>query len=152
MNNANIIGRIANQLELKHTQNGMAMLDLTIAVDKQLSKEKKEQWQQQGKSTTNFILCSAYGKLAETIATYFGKGGLIGINGNIDTSSYTDKNNQVKYITKIIIKDFTFLNDNRKDGQAQGNQGYTGNQNQPFANDYGIGDFGIPTNDDDIPF
>ena len=91
-------------------------------------------------------------KVAETIATYFGKGGLIGINGNIDTSSYTDKNNQVKYITKIIIKDFTFLNDNRKDGQAQGNQGYTGNQNQPFTNDYGIGDFGTPTNDDDIPF
>ena len=87
INNVNVMGRITKDLELKQSQgpNGAkSHLNFTVAVNRSYKDNN-------GNVPADFILCSAFGKTAEFIAKYFGKGRMIAIRGEIQTSSYTDK-------------------------------------------------------------
>ena len=55
MNNVILTGRIAKELELKYTNNGRAYCRFTLAVDKGMSKEKKQQAEAKGQATADFI-------------------------------------------------------------------------------------------------
>lgn len=50
----------------------------------------------------------AWGKLAERVAEYCGKGSLVGVNGRLQTRSYTNKENIKVYTTEVVIDDVRF--------------------------------------------
>ena len=100
MNNVNLIGRLVRDPELRYSQSGMAVLRFTVAVDRKLSKDKKEEAQRNNQPTADFISCVAFGSTAEVIANYHSKGSQIGIEGRIQTGSY-DKDGQRVYTTDI---------------------------------------------------
>jgi len=72
MNNVILTGRIAKDLEIRYTQTGKAYCRLTLAVDRGMSKEKKQEAEAKGQPTADFINCVAWNKLAETINKYSG--------------------------------------------------------------------------------
>lgn len=74
MNNVILTGRITKDLELKYTQNGKAYCRFSLAVDKGMSKEKKQQAEAKGQATADFINCVAWGTTAETLQKYTAKG------------------------------------------------------------------------------
>lgn len=103
MNNVGLTGRITKDLELKYTQNGKAYCRFTLAVDRGLSKEKKQEAEANGQPTVDFINCVAWGKVAETINKYTAKGKKILVNGSIETGSYTVQDGSKRYTTDVLV-------------------------------------------------
>jgi single-strand DNA-binding protein len=144
MNQVNLIGRLVRDPELRFISNtGTAVCNFTLAVDKNLSREKKQQFESQGKPTADFIRIQAWGKQGEAAANYLVKGRQVAIQGSIQTGSY-EKNGVRHYTTDILANRVEFLEWGDQGGQSAGN-GY--DQAQMDVQDYS--DVG---NEDDIPF
>lgn len=109
MNNVVLTGRIAKDLELKYTQNGKAYCRFTLAVDRGMSKEKKQEAEANGQPTVDFINCVAWGKVAETINRYTAKGKKILVNGSIETGSYTAQDGSKRYTTDVLVNRIEIL-------------------------------------------
>ena len=103
MNNVILTGRIAKDLELRYTQTGKAYCRLTLAVDRGMSKDKKQEAEAKGQPTADFINCVVWNKLAETINRYSGKGRKILVEGSIQTDNYTAQDGTKKYTTDILV-------------------------------------------------
>lgn len=102
VNNVVLIGRIANDLSLRYTQSGKAVLRITLAVDRSyLTKGERE---------TDFIICIAWGKLAETCANYQKKGNLISVEGSMEVRKYREQGEQKdRFLTEVVASDIRFL-------------------------------------------
>nr|DAS27394.1 MAG TPA: Single strand binding protein [Caudoviricetes sp.] len=126
MNNVVLTGRIVKDLELKYTQNGKAYCRFTLAVDRGLSKEKKQEAEANGQPTVDFINCVAWGKVAETINRYTAKGKKVLVYGSIETGSYTAQDGSKRYTTDVLVKRIEILefadnnNTNSQDTKAFG--------------------------------
>ena len=92
------------------------------------------------KGEVDFIPCVAFGKAAETIATYVKKGNQFAVTGRIQTGSYEAQDGSKRYTTDVIVTGFNFVSS----GQAsQGN-----NNNDSFGAYEDI----EPVSDSDMPF
>lgn len=116
MNIVAILGRLTRNPELRYVANNkMAMVRFTVAVDRGLSRQQRQEAQGKGQPTADFISCVAFGKTAENINTYFKKGDQVGIEGRLQTGSYQDKSGNKRYTTDVIVDRFSFI--------SGGNQG-----------------------------
>lgn len=106
-------GRIANELELKFTPKGTAVLRLTLASDRRY-KDDSDQWQ----TVTSWIDCVAWSKTAEIIANNAHKGSAIIVEGRVDTRTWTDQNNQNRKSTEVNIENVHFLEWAPREGEA----------------------------------
>lgn len=139
MNSVNLIGRLARDPDLMYTQSDTAFCRFTLAVDRKLSKEKREQAEQ----TADFISMTAWGKIAELISNYFSKGSQVGIEGRIQTGSY-EKEGQKIYTTDVVVNSVTFVGS--KNNNSGGENQAARYQEQVEANGF------YPVDNDDIPF
>ncbi|MDY2986116.1 MAG: single-stranded DNA-binding protein [Peptoniphilus sp.] len=140
MNNVNLIGRLVRDPDLKYTPSGTAVARFTLAVNRILSKDKREEAERNNQPTADFISCTAWNKTAETIANYVNKGHRIGINGRIQTGKYDDKDGKTVYTTDVVVTNMEFLESANNNNNYQSNT--TTESNEGF---YEI-------NNDDIPF
>lgn len=138
MNSVILIGRLTRDPDLRYLQTGMAVSRFSLAVDKDLSKEKKQEFESKGQPTADFINIVVWGKQAENCANYLLKGRLVGIQGRIQSGSY-DKDGTRVYTTDVVAERVQFLE--YKDKQSSTQQ----------QSDFGVAGFS-PTDDDDIPF
>ena len=109
MNNVVLIGRLVRDPELRYLQTGTATTTFTLAVDKGLSKEKKNEMELQNKPTCDFIRIVVWGKSAENCANYLAKGRLVGVQGRINTGSYTKDDGTKVYTTDVVANQVEFL-------------------------------------------
>ena len=109
MNNVILTGRIVKDLELKYTQNGKSYCRFTLAVDRGLSKEKKQEAEANGQPTADFINCVAWGTTAEVLNKYTAKGKKILVNGSIETGSYTMQDGSKRYTTDVLVNRIEIL-------------------------------------------
>ena len=111
MNSINIIGRLCADPELKYLANGngTAVATFTLAVDRNLSKDKREEAVSKGQATADFIRCKAWGKTAETVTNYVSKGKMIGVTGRIETGSYEAKDGTRRYTTEVVVYNLDIL-------------------------------------------
>lgn len=110
MNVVVLTGRLAREPELKFTPNtGTAVCSFTLAVDKDLSKDKKKEFEENNRQTADFIFVTVYGKIAENCANYLKKGNRCGVYGRISTRSYTAEDDKKRYITEVIAGKVEFL-------------------------------------------
>ena len=146
MNNVVLIGRLTKDPELRYIPNsGTAVSTFTLAIDKQLSREKKQEMESRNQPTADFIRIVAWGKMAENCATYLAKGRLVAIQGRIQTGSYDDKDGKRVYTTDVVANNVEFLEwgDSPKDRTAD------------FGapdDDFSVMDGFHPTDNGDIPF
>lgn len=157
MNNVIIIGRITRDLELKYTQSGMAILGFNVAVDRNLSAEKRQEAEANNQPTADFINCKAFNKTAELINSYFAKGQKIGVIGRIQTGSY-EKDGRTVYTTDVVVDKIEFIEmKSNNNAVNRADPAYTPAGNKPYspnqggnADDDDVGFY--PVNNDDIPF
>lgn len=152
MNKICITGRITRDLELKHTQGGTANVSFSLAVDKGLSRQKREEFEAQGRPTADFPRIVVWGQMAENLARYCGKGSQIAVVGRIETGSYEDKDGKMVYTTDIVAENVEFLSKSTQD-ESKSNSGvntHRGNQNhsEGFFED----DFSEIQGDGRLPF
>jgi len=111
MNNVQLSGRLTRDLELRRLDNSnkTAVINFILAVDKELSKEKRENAISQGKQTADFIPVTVFGKPAENCANYLEKGSKIIVTGKITSGSYTDQSGETKYTMQITADRVEFV-------------------------------------------
>ena len=112
MNRVNLIGRLTRDPEIRMSQGGLAVATYTLAVDRQVKKEGEER-------NADFIRCTSFGKTAEFCERYLSKGTKIGVDGRIQTGSYTDKDGKTVYTTDVIVESHTFCESRGSRQQAE---------------------------------
>ena len=110
INNVVLVGRLVRDVDLKYTNGGKAATNFTLAVNRDFKNE-------QGVNEADFISCAAFGKQAENMARFLGKGSLIGVEGRISTRSYQAKDGKTVYVTEVITSKVGFL-ESKKQGNA----------------------------------
>jgi len=98
LNRVTLIGRITKKPILNSVSNDTKICTFTIALNKGFSKN----------AGTDFVLCKAFNKTAETLEKYVDKGSLLLAEGRINTSSYTKDNKRI-FNQDIIITTIRFL-------------------------------------------
>lgn len=127
MNKVFLIGRLTKDPDLRYTQSGQAVVSFALAVDRGLSKQKRQEMESQNRPTADFPRITIWGVQAENVSRYLNKGSQCAIDGRIQTGSYQDKDGKTVYTTDVVADRVEFL-DTR--GEGQGGQ-Y--NQDQGFG-------------------
>ena len=144
MNNVSLMGRLTRDIDLKYVgSKNTAIGRFSVAVDRKLSKEKRQEAENNNQPTADFINCIAFGKTAEVIGQYFGKGNKIAITGHIQTGSYENQQGQRIYTTDVVVDSFDFVESNSS-GSTDTNQGY--------SNPADLGMSGQESFDSELPF
>ena len=81
MNKTLLIGRLTATPELTQTPTGKNVSHVTVAVNRRFKNEN-------GEREADFLNVVVWGKLAETLVSYAGKGSLISIEGELRTRKY----------------------------------------------------------------
>ena len=103
MNRVDILGRWTREPELKVLPgSGTAVMNCNLAVDRGLSKAKKQEAEAKGQPTADFIDITAYGAIAELIANYSTKGNRVALTGKLQTRSYTNKEGTKIKIVEVV--------------------------------------------------
>lgn len=140
MNLVVLYGRLTKDPELRYSQGGTASCFTSVAVNRAMSKEKRQEAEANGQPTADFIGIKAFGKTAEILANYFKKGNRIALEGKIATGSY-EKNGQTVYTTDVIVNRVHFIESAKENGGS--NQGFA-----PQDNNAGY----YPIDNSDVPF
>ena len=111
MNNVSLLGRLTKDPELRYTQGGKASCRFTLAVDRGLSREKRQELEANNQPTADFIFVTAWGKTAELVANYLSKGRQVAIEGSIRTGSYENQEGQRVYTTEVWANRVHFISD-----------------------------------------
>ncbi|NLY09629.1 MAG: single-stranded DNA-binding protein [Tissierellia bacterium] len=164
MNVAVLIGRLTRDPELRYLPgSGTAVARFTLAVDKQLSRDKKMELEAKNQPTADFINITVWGRQAENCAQFLVKGRLVGVHGRIQSGSYEAKDGTKRYTTEVVASQVEFLEwgDGNRGGQGGArSQGYAPSPQNDFPGgpgvDNGLGDidgfYPIDDQNDDIPF
>ena len=102
MNKAFLIGRLTRDPELRYSSSNAAIVNFTIAIDRQYTNN-------QGERDTDFINIVAFQKQAENIKKYVFKGSLVAVDGRIQTRNYEDKDGKRVYVTEVVADRVQFL-------------------------------------------
>ena len=114
MNSVELIGRLVRDPEIRYTSaDNKAVATFTLAVDRDGQKDAN------GKKLTDYPRVTVFGRAAETIEKYVKKGKQIGIQGRIQTGSYTDKNGNKVYTTDVVAFKVDLISDGQQPVQQQ---------------------------------
>ncbi len=146
MNSVVLIGRLARDPELRFVPgSGMAVANFTLAVDKGLTREKKQEFESQGRPTADFIRIVVWGKQAENCSQYLAKGKLVAIQGSIQTGTYKSQAGETRYTTEVLANRVEFLEWGEKTQSSGRSDDFSfGNTN--------FDDYQAIEDDDDVPF
>ncbi len=109
LNQAVIVGRLVKNPELRETDNGNKVTNITLAVPRSYKN-------MHGEYETDFISCVLWKGIAENTVEYVKKGDLLGIKGRIQTRNIELEDERRRYITEVVAEKVTFLSSkNKKD-------------------------------------
>lgn len=110
MNNCVLIGRMIRDADLRYLPGtGTPVANFSIAVDKELNKDKRAELEAAGKPTADFINIVAWGRTAEAVANYTGKGLKIAVLGRLQSRSWTADDGDRRYMTEVVADRVEFL-------------------------------------------
>lgn len=114
MNSVNLIGRLTNKPTFGYTNGNIAYTRFTLAVNRNFKNAN-------GERQTDFINCVAYRKTAELINQYANKGDLLGVEGRIQTGSYTAQDGSKRYTFDLVVENITFINSKKSNAVQKNN-------------------------------
>lgn len=138
LNNAVIMGRICNDLELRKTPTGVEVTRFTVAVDRPYKQGEERK--------ADFINVTAWRNTASFLCKYFTKGSMVAVQGAIQTGSYEKDGRKIN--TFEIVADNVSFCGGKNDGQS-GNSSQTEPQATETAS---YDDYSAIADDDDLPF
>lgn len=145
MNKFMAIGRLVRDPEIRYTPSNKAVCTFTLAIDRQMSRDKREQAEANGWPTADFPRVNVWGSMAENCNKYLRKGSQCAVVGSIQTGSYKDKDGKTVYTTEILAENVEFLS------KASSDSGYSP-QNNAADDEFFDDDFTEIEDDGRIPF
>lgn len=129
-----IIGNLTRDPELRHTSQGTAVANFSVACNKKF--KKGEDWVQE----TSFFPVTFFGKQAETCEKYLHKGDRVGVDGYMKQESW-EKDGQKHSAIKFYGVELFFLTNKKENSGNSASHDDSQGEN--------AGEFG---DDDAVPF
>ena len=98
MNKVILVGRLAQDPEVRYTQSGKAVASFNLAVNRYGQKD-----------SADFIPIVAWEKLAEVIGNNLKKGAQVLVEGRMQVRSYETQEGQKRRVTEVIVQNIEFL-------------------------------------------
>ncbi|HEY3329618.1 MAG TPA: single-stranded DNA-binding protein [Capsulimonadaceae bacterium] len=141
LNKVILIGRLANDPELKWTPSGIPVTTFRLAVDRPISAEARQSGQEK---QADFIDIVAWRQAAEFASNYLGKGRLVAIDGRLQIRQYVAQDGTNRRVAEVVVDQLKSLDRPREAGNGEegfhredhGGAGYGGgrpNDRPPMA-------------------
>lgn len=136
MNNVVLTGRITKDLDLRYTTNDKPVCNFDIAVNRI------------GQEATDFISIAVWGKQAENLVNFQGKGNLIAVAGSLRVDKYQTEEGENRYKTYVLANSIEYLSTKASEEVSKEEKKVTVKEIDPFEA------FGttIAIDDNDLPF
>ena len=102
MNNVVLIGRLTRDPEVRYTDAQLAVARFSLAINRAPGRDGQDR----GADFPNIVV---FGKQAENCERFLQKGRLVGVQGHIQTGSYTNKDGNKVYTTDVVADRVEFL-------------------------------------------
>lgn len=99
VNKVIIVGNLGRDPETRYAPEGGAITNISVATTDQWKDKTSGEKQER----TEWHRVKVYGKQAETVANYLGKGRLVYIEGGLRTRSWEDQQGQKRYMTEVVV-------------------------------------------------
>ena len=136
LNTVSLVGNIGQNPELRYTSAGTAVTKLNLA-----NKRWKKSADGQGEEVTSWFDIVVWGKMAENVCKFVGRGDRIAVSGHLEQETW-ERDGQKRSAIKVISENIQFLSDKRTGEQRQSFQPkpkepYKPNNLRSKANSYG---------------
>jgi single-strand DNA-binding protein len=98
VNKVILVGRLGADPEVKQTKNGDSFCNLSLATNKKIKDNEKTTWHK--------VVCFDP-RIADNMGKYAKKGTQLYVEGEIETRSYKDANDNQRYVTEVIVPRYT---------------------------------------------
>lgn len=99
-----LLGNLTRDIELRHTQGGMALAKFGMAINRKY-KQGEEQ-----KESTCFVDLTAFGRQAEVLSQYVKKGSQLFVEGRLEYSTWEAKDGGGKRSKlDVVVENFQFV-------------------------------------------
>lgn len=99
LNSATFVGRAGRDAEIRFLDNGKQVANFTIAVNRR-KRDSEPLW----------VKVEVWGKPAQVAADYVRKGTMVGVSGEIDLDSWSDRTSgEMRQQIKITVNDLRLL-------------------------------------------
>ncbi|MCH1625186.1 single-stranded DNA-binding protein [Fredinandcohnia quinoae] len=102
INQVILVGRLTRDPELRYTQDGQAVANVTLAVSRNFKNAG-------GEFDADFVNCTLWRKTAENTANYCRKGSILGVTGRIQTRNYQNNDGKRVYVTEVLADSVKFM-------------------------------------------
>ena len=103
-NHVQLIGNIGQEPTITNLENGKKVARFSLATNEYYKNDKAEKVQ-----NTEWHTVVAWGKTAEIIEKYAGKGKEIGVSGKLKSRSYEDNDGIKRYVTEVEANEILLL-------------------------------------------
>ena len=139
VNKVILLGNVGQAPEIRDSQAGKFATFKLATTDKGYTKQDGTQVPER----TEWHSCVVFGRQAETVERYVGKGMRLYIEGKLRTRKYTARDNTEKYVTEIVVDTFEMLSSKKEEGAPnvpfmnqqryqQNPENWSGNDNMPY--------------------
>lgn len=116
LNRVTMLGRVASDIDLKQTKNGISVANFPIAINRVIKANDGEK-----SEIVDFHRVIAWRGLAEICSKYLGKGVSVYVEGKLVNRSFDDRDGNRHYRTEIIADDLRILTW-KKNKEGKGNE------------------------------
>ncbi|SDR69175.1 single-strand binding protein [Gillisia sp. Hel1_33_143] len=103
-NHVQLIGNVGQEPTITNLESGKKVARFSLATNEFYKNDKGEKTQ-----TTDWHTVVAWGKTAEIIERYVGKGKEVGVTGKLKSRNYEDNDGIKRYVTEIEAKEILLL-------------------------------------------
>ena len=103
-NKVQLIGNVGNEPEITNLESGKKVAKFSIATNESYKDSKGEKV-----TNTQWHNIVAWGKIAEIVEKYVGKGKEVALEGKLTSRSYETKEGEKRYITEVVVDEILLL-------------------------------------------
>ena len=112
-NKVQLIGNVGNAPEVRNLDSGKKVASFSIATNEFFKNSQGEKVQ-----NTQWHTIVAWGKTAEIIEQYVGKGKEIAIEGKLTSRFYETNEGEKRYVTEVVANEILLLGNSRNDNES----------------------------------
>lgn len=111
LNQIVLVGRLVRDPELRQTEGGKKVTNITLAVPRGYKNNN-------GEYETDFIDCVLWTGVAENTTEYCRRGDILGVKGRVQTRVLENEDEKKKYVTEVVAERVSFLSPAHKAEEA----------------------------------
>lgn len=112
LNQTVIVGRLVREPELRKTESGKKVTNITVAVPRNYKNAD-------GEYDADFIHCTLWEGVAEKTIAYVKKGDLLGVKGHIQSRTIQLDEDYKRNIVEVVAEKVTFLSSRRSSQESE---------------------------------